>query len=150
MRLDRHGLGVELPQGWDGRIYRRAVRGARTHAIVHAANFPLPADRGDYGSGAVEEMGPRHVLVALIEHDRAAAGAGLFKRQGLPVPLAPTDFSRHMLQRTLPGQSGLQRFFTWEGRAFCLYVVLGSHAARARLVPVVNALLASATVATLA
>jgi hypothetical protein len=151
VRLARHGLALDLPSGWDGRIYRRALgAGAPTNAVLHAANFALPADRGDYGSGAVEHMGRGHVLVVLIEHDLAAAGAGLFRRQGLPLPLRPADFSPQALQRTLPGQSGVQRFFTWRGRPFCLYVVLGSHAGRARLLPVVNALLGTATVATLA
>jgi hypothetical protein len=150
VRLARHGIGLDLPSGWDGRIYRRAVPGGHAPVILHAANFALPPDRGDYGSGAVERMQARHVLVALIEHDRAAAGAGLFKHQGPPAALHPRDFSRHALQRTLPGQSGVQRFFTWQGRAFCLYVVLGSHAARGRMIPLVNAVLASAVVSTLA
>ncbi len=33
------------------------------------------------------------------------------------------------------GQGGAQSFFSERGRAFCLYVVLGSYAARTRLVP---------------
>ena len=37
-----------------------------------------------------------------------------------------TAFDRNSLQRAVPGQSGLQQFFTHRGRAFCLYVVLGS------------------------
>ena len=41
------------------------------------------------------------------------------------------------------GQSGCQRFFSVAGRAFCLYVVLGSHARRTLLTPRVNAVLAS-------
>jgi hypothetical protein len=150
MRLDRHGLRLDLPGGWDGRIYRRSVGRGHTSSILHAGNFALPGDRGDYGSGAVERMQARHVFVALIEHDRSAAGLGLFARQGFPAPLRPSDFSRHVLQRTLPGQSGVQRFFSLEGRAFCLYVVLGSHAARGRLVPMVNTMLATARVGTLA
>jgi hypothetical protein len=36
------------------------------------------------------------------------------------------DFAPNALQRRLPGQLGVQRFFTSNGRAFCLYVVLGS------------------------
>jgi hypothetical protein len=43
----------------------------------------------------------------------------------------------------LPGQSGLQQFFTHRGRAFCLYVVLGSHIDRAEVLPRVNAVLDS-------
>ena len=46
------------------------------------------------------------------------------------------------MQRTIVGMSGAQSFFTEGGRAFCAYVVLGSHRARAALVPEVNRLLA--------
>ncbi|MEP7019048.1 MAG: hypothetical protein ABI808_00240, partial [Pseudonocardiales bacterium] len=46
------------------------------------------------------------------------------------------------LQRRVAGQSGFQHFFTQSGRAFCLYVVLGSHQRAAALCPEVNAVLA--------
>jgi hypothetical protein len=36
------------------------------------------------------------------------------------------DFAPNALQRVLPGLLGGQWFFTEHGRAFCLYVVLGS------------------------
>jgi hypothetical protein len=38
------------------------------------------------------------------------------------------------LLRRLPGQAGLQRFFSERERAFCLYVVIGAHARRDALV----------------
>jgi hypothetical protein len=38
------------------------------------------------------------------------------------------------LQRITPGQSGAQYFYNEAGRAFCLYVVLGSHDRRSQLV----------------
>ena len=85
-RLEAHGLGVEVPRGWDGAVYRRSGderaptpfgptglgpsslrRGTGTGPvgppmhyppILHLATFALPADRGDYGSGAIEGMGP--------------------------------------------------------------------------------------------
>ena len=41
------------------------------------------------------------------------------------------------------GQSGRQIFFNANGRAFCLYVVLGSHRQRNVLVPLVNEVLAT-------
>jgi hypothetical protein len=47
----------------------------------------------------------------------------------------------------MPGQSGLQRFFTHNGRAFCLYVVLGSHVDRADILPNVNAVLETLEIA---
>ena len=38
-----------------------------THAVVHAATFPLPRERGDYGDGAVQRMSDTDVFVALVE-----------------------------------------------------------------------------------
>ena len=143
MRLAHRGLAVEVPRGWDARIYQRtsAEVDATDHPVLHAANFALPEDRGDFGSNAVERMGPPHVLVALLEFDPASAGTALFANQGLPRRLTPDLFSPSQLQRTLAGQAGTQVFFNDGGRAFCLYVVLGSHRGRAGLVPQVNSLL---------
>ncbi|MFL6137656.1 MAG: hypothetical protein ACJ74O_07640 [Frankiaceae bacterium] len=140
-RLRAHGLGVSPPPGWDAHIYRRAGDGdgSVAHPVLHAATVPLPRSRGDYGTGAVELLGPHDVLVALVEHGDAAAGTALFARAGLPRP-AVADFDPRGLQRTIDGQSGAQWFFHVGRRAFCLYVVLGSHAARARLIPRVRQL----------
>ncbi len=137
-------ISVQLPSGWDGHIYRRPQTDqAKTFAVLHAANFPLPPDRGDFGSNAVELMGPDHILVVLFEYDPASASTPMFSGKGPPVPLSPDQFSPTMLQRTLPGQAGTQAFFSEQGRALCLYVVLGSYDNRARLVPVVNSVLQS-------
>jgi hypothetical protein len=140
--LRAHGVKVDVPGGWDARIYKRdAPRGARTAAVMHAANFALPPERGDFGSGAVEIMLAHHVLVVLFEQGPESAGTALFAQQGPPAELRPADFDTNGLQRGLPGQAGVQRFFSWNGRPFVLYVVLGSYARRARLVPLVNAFL---------
>ena len=56
MKLASHGLTVDVPQGWDARIYRRP----QAEPNLHAANFPLPTDDGDFGSGALSTMGPLH------------------------------------------------------------------------------------------
>jgi hypothetical protein len=141
--MNAHGLRVSAPPDWDARVYKRpADDGERTFAIMHAANFPLPKRRGDFGSGAVEIMRPRDVLVVLFEYEPEAAATALFEKSGLPIPRAD-DFSPRALQRTLSGQSGVQYFFHERARAFCLYIVLGSHARRRRLVPAANQLLAS-------
>jgi len=148
--LKAHGMRVEIPAGWDARIFRRAPRpGARTAAVVHAGNFALPPGRGDFGSGAVEIMLDHHVLVVLMEHGPESAGSPLFAQQGPPTSLTAADFDPNGLQRGLPGQGGLQRFFTWEGRPFVLYIVLGNYLRRARLVPIVNAFLSGLTLADL-
>jgi len=155
--LDAHGLQVELPPGWEGEIFTRggvpeshrvgaAQTGAREPPCLHAATFPLSAGRGDFGGGAVERMGPGHLFLALVEFDAASAGTALFTQQGIG-SLTAASFHPQQLQRTLPGQSGAQRFFTAGGRPFCLYVVLGSHARRMELVPSVNQFLGGLRIA---
>ncbi len=172
--LAAYGIGVELPRGWDGRIYRRSVgppvgqesrapasaSGVESSAetsiqavglegtanpVAHLANFALPEGRGDYGSGAVERMRPSDVLVCILEFDPEAAATALFSRRGVP-RFRVGDFSPSTMQRTIVGMSGAQAFFSEGGRAFCAYVVIGSHGARASLVPEVNRLLAGLTI----
>src|SRR4051812_31426028 len=152
-----HGIDVGLPAGWDGRISVRAdgapeaaITASGTHVatlhsqpVAHLANFGLPADRGDFGSGAVELMGDRDVFVVLFEYDPDSASTALFRAQGVPRALTARDFDPATLRRAIAGQSAHQAFFQESGRAFCLYVVLGAHARRAALVPIVNAVLAS-------
>jgi hypothetical protein len=135
-RVAAFGLAMDLPDGWEGRLRRRTPEpGATAHAILHAASFALPVERGDYGGGAVERMTDDDVFVTVFEHDPAAAQSKLFAAQGVPARLPVASFSPVALQRVLPGQSGMQRFFTAQARAFCLYVVLGSHARRGVLAP---------------
>lgn len=135
--LTGFGISVDLPNGWDGRIYSRETP-AGTRAALHAATFPLPADRGDFGSGAAELMGEGDVLVVLLEYDPAVVDQALFQSDGVPSRLDPGAFSPTVLQRSIPGQAGSQTFFQANGRAFCLYVVVGQVANRARLASVAN------------
>ena len=148
-KLEGEAIEVELPTGWEGRIASRNGGGLRSSAELngraarlHAANFALPPDVADFGGGAVELMGNRDLLVILFEYDRSSAGTALFAANGIP-RVGVDDFDPYALQQVLPGQSGVQRFFTSAGRAFCLYVVLGSHTRRFRTVPVVNDVLSS-------
>jgi hypothetical protein len=149
MRVNAHGLEVDVPRGWDGEIYRRpgglralGDRAEQTHAVLHVGNFPLPRTRGDYGSGAVEVMGADGVFISLFEFGPESVGKALFSARGLP-NVSADDFAPHSMQRPLPGQSGAQYFFTHGNRAFCLYVALGSHARRRELVPEINQVLGS-------
>jgi hypothetical protein len=118
-----------------------AVDPGTENPVTHIANFPLPPIRGDYGSGAVERMGPTDILICLVEFDAEAAGTELFAATGIP-EFTAGDFSPNTMQRTIAGMCGAQAFFTEAGRAFSAYVVLGSFARRAALVPTVNELLA--------
>ncbi len=135
MNLTAHGLEVAAPSGWEARIDRRPVPepGATSHPVLHAATFPLPAERGDYGSGAVEEMGQDDVFVALVEFGGESVGSALFPDRPLPRVIEPEGFATNQLQRWMPGQAGQQIFFTDGGRAFCLYIVIGSFARRDEL-----------------
>lgn len=144
MKLEGLGFDVVVPDGWDVQITAREPHedDASHQPVVHAGNFPLPNDRGDFGSGAVDVMDGRHVFVSLLEYDPAEASSALFARRGMPRRLRQAEFGRNRLQRAIPGQSGYQKFFNEGGRAFCLYIVLGDHDRRDELLPVAEALLA--------
>mgnify|MGYP000497865533 CR=1 FL=1 len=139
--LTGFGIEVDVPRGWDVEIYQRedeAPDEGTLNAMVHAANFALPPDRGDYGSGAYEQMDAGGVMVVLFEFDRASASTNLFASSPRPTSVSADDFDPACLQRPMPGRSGMQIFFRDEGRAFCLYVMLGSHRRRRALVGEVN------------
>lgn len=150
MRITAHSLAVDTETPLDARIYRRAVEddGAATHPIVHLCTTAMPEDRGDYGSGAVDELTGQDVFISLVEFDAADAGKGLFSTQGRPPTIDPSAFSSQALQRVQNNQSGAQFWFTEEGRPFCLYVVLGSHANRVALARKATELVQSLQIAT--
>jgi hypothetical protein len=154
--LRAHDVRATLPAGWDGRITVRrdgaeeALRAAGgpvvftavPRPVVHLANFALPEARADFGNGAVELMGDQDVLVVLFEYEPESVSRPMFAVHGMPRRLAASQFDPSMLRRGIPGQTGYQSFFQESGRAFCLYVVLGSAARRSRLVRLVNPVLA--------
>jgi len=124
--LDNLGIRVNLPRGWEGRVFRRpaagevaaeaadgpaAPPGQTTNAVVHVATISLPPGVGDFASGAVENLGALDALIVLFEYDREAATTPLFAAEGMPRVLTPADFSPTMLQRALRGQAGVQLFF---------------------------------------
>jgi hypothetical protein len=161
--LVAHGIEVSLPTGWEGRLFRRPRAGEvaaqdahiegepaapqeTTNAVLHASTIAVPPGVGDFASGAVDKLGPNDVFVVLFEYDPASADAVLFKSAGLPRTLSADDFSPNAMQRAIRGQAGVQKFFHDQGRAFCLYVVIGAFARRKELVPRVNQVLATLTI----
>ncbi len=147
MRLAGHGIEIELPPGWEGEVYSRGPGSGRTLAagetsrsVAHFANFALPARRGDYGSGAVELMREGDMLMILFEFEPASTRRALFRHKG-PPEIRSEDFDANRLQRTLPGQAGVQYFFQTAGRAFCLYLVLGAESTRENAAVVANTML---------
>lgn len=157
--LQAAGVTVSLPAGWEGELTERPVGppdenglaiasfdpdgGPNTYATIHLANFPLPTERGDFGSGAVDLMSGEEVLVVLFEYGSEAANTPLYAHQGVPLPLDPDWFSSSQLRRPIGRQVGWQGFFTANDRAFCVYVVLGDDRYRTQLVADANELLSS-------
>lgn len=144
-----------MPAGWEAELSTQpdpstlhpAVESLPAPLVVlHAANFSLPAERDDYGSGAVEIMGRNGIFAALVEFDSASAKTMLFAAEGIPKRLAAEDFRTDQLHLSIPGQAGLQQFFHVGRRAFCLYAVIGSHSLRAVLVPELNRVLSGLSI----
>jgi hypothetical protein len=145
--IQAHQIQLALRSGMEGRIIRRTPpEGAVAYPVVQAASFPIPPRTGDFGTGAVEAMKPGDVFLTLVEVGSRYAGVPLYSHPRMPRALLPDEFSPHRMRRPRPGQCGGQWFFTENGRAFNLYVVLGSYASRRRLVPVVNDVLRGITV----
>ncbi len=145
--LRAHGIAASLPSGFEGRIFIRPAIGREVpFPVANFATFALPADVGDFGSGAVNLMSTSDIFTTLFEYGPESLGRPLFARQGMPRSLSPTDFRPYVLRRGLNGQSGSQWFFTEAGRPFTLYVVLGSHVQRNLLVPRVNDLIGALAV----
>jgi hypothetical protein len=130
VRLAAHGIEIDLPRGWDGRIYRRLD----ADPTLHAASFELPASDGDFGSGATARMPHGGAFFAVKEYrpgPRLLPGTGLFAPRSIPLPLEARRFHPRALQVGRPGQAGLQHFFTFAGRPFCLYAVVRALPGRA-------------------
>lgn len=140
------GMTVTLPPGWEAEIDQGAGRdtgGGITLSTprLHAANFALPPTRGDFGSNAVERMVSGDALICLLEESPEVIGSALYSTEGIP-QLSAADFSTTGMQRPIRGQSGTQAFFHQHGRAFALYVVVGSHLSRVNVIPEINTVLA--------
>lgn len=141
--ISRDGISVEVPKGWESRIRRAEPgdRGGITHPVLHAATVPLSGNRADYGAGVVERLGDHDIFISLVEYGEEAVGSALFPDVDKIPILNARMFHPSQLQRRLPGQAGVQVFFTIHQRAFCLYVVLGTHARRIPLTARSNELL---------
>ena len=147
MILEAHGLRVALPHGWSGRVFRRTGG----IAALHAADFQLPLDDGEFGDRSTSLMPSTASFVALAEYAPGAGlrpGAGLFAPARIPLPLDPATFASTRLAHPRPGQVGTQHFFTASGRPFCVYAVLAGHrSARRRQVLVLDHVLRSLKIA---
>jgi hypothetical protein len=141
--LEAHGLRIELPARWSGRVFRRAGG----NATLHAGDFPLALADGEFGDRSTSVMPGEASFIALTEYVTGSGlepGTGLFAAHRIPVPLDPTGFAATRLAHPRPGQVGMQHFFTASDRPLCLYVVLsGGRGRRRRQLLVLDRVLAS-------
>lgn len=143
MRLAAHGIEIQLPARWTGRVFRRPAG----NCTLHAGDFQLALDDGEFGDASTGRMPPRATFLALTEYlpgEGLNAGHGLFSAARIRLPLEPRTFSVRGLAHRRPGQVGAQQFFTASGRPFCLYVVLSGPApARRHQLPMLDRVLRS-------
>lgn len=124
-------------------MFRRPAGGA----TLHAGDFELPLDDGEFGDQSTAVMPPGATFLALTEYRPGAGlepGRGLFASRRIPTGLDPTSFSARGMAHPRTGQLGRQQFFTAAGRPFCLYVVLsGARTERRRQLATVAVVLRS-------
>lgn len=143
MIIDAHGLEIELPPGWSGRVFVRPGG----IATLHAGSFPISLSDGEFGDRSTGLMPAAATFLALTEYQPGAGlepGVGLFAQRRIRVPLDPLRLARSGLAHPRAGQAGMQEFFTSSGRPFCLYVVLaGGRSVRRDQLTVVDRVLRS-------
>jgi hypothetical protein len=124
-RLAAHGISLELPPRWSGRVFTRSGAGA----TLHAGDFQLVLADGEFGDASTAAMPAGSSFLALTEYRPGQGlepGHGLFAPQRIPRRLDPSAFSTSRLAHPRPGQAGTQHFFTAARRPFCLYVVVAA------------------------
>ena len=124
-------------------MFKRPAGGA----TLHAGDFELPLDDGEFGDQSTAVMPIGATFLALTEYLPGAGlepGTGLFASRRIPTTLDPTSFSPRGMAHQRPGQVGRQEFFTTAGRPFCLYVVVsGARAERRRQLAALSIVLRS-------
>jgi hypothetical protein len=145
--LEAHGLRIELPARWSGRVFRRDGG----NATLHAGDFPLALTDGEFGDRSTSAMPAVASFIALTEYVSGSGldpGSGLFASRRIPLPLDPTRFAASRLAHPRPGQAGMQHFFTASGRPMCVYLVIaGGRGPRRAQLLVLDRVLASLRVA---
>lgn len=126
-----HGIEIELPAHWSGRIFGRAGE----IATLHAGDFQLAIPDGEFGDRSTARMPAVASFVVVTEYrtgNGLEPGRGLYSSSRLPLPLDPVGFKSNSLARPRAGQLGMQHFFTKSNRPFCLYLVVAGPRANRR------------------
>ncbi len=143
-RLADRGLSVDVPPGWEGRIFTpRLPPPAENHPVLHLADVPLPFDHGSYLETAATLRGRRGGLVcSLVSFSPDLADVGLYAPQGAP-RIRANDLDPRTLQVPAPDRAGVQRFFSMSGRPFSLYLIASLDLHTAARLRIANDALAS-------
>lgn len=146
MRLEGHGLALEVEGGWEARMWTPDLPPpAVNRPVIRLANFPLPLTKDTYAAEVVDALRPGRVVASLVEFEPSSAGRGLYAHEGVP-RLRPADLDHRAVQGGPPDRAGLQRFFSANGRAFSLYVIARRGGDLAGALRELEALLRSLTV----
>ncbi len=142
--LVSHGISIEVPRGWEGRFFVPDVPPPAVNLpVLHLTDTILSRERSSFAPELAARAGGTGVLIALLEFEHTLADRGLYAPQGLNLPLLRERFHPRALQVPSRVQEGHQRFFSTHGRAFCLYVVLGTSRGVDQRLRTVNDTLAS-------
>ena len=138
------GLSVDVPPGWEGRIFTPELPPpAQNHPVLHLANVSLPLERSSYVETTSRLRRARGGLVcSLVSFGPDLADVGLYAPKGVP-RIHPHDLDPRALQVPAHDQAGVQRFFSLAGIAFSLYVVASVDLHTATRLRAVNRALAS-------
>jgi hypothetical protein len=148
VRLADRGLAVEVPSGWEGRIFVPALPPPAINLpVLHLSSVPLPPTRSSFASEAGAAVGSSGTLAALVEFESSLAGAGLFAARGAPPPIRSSELDPAALQVPSPNQGAIQRFFSHADRAFCLYVIAGLDRGLDRRLASLNGVIATLEIA---
>jgi hypothetical protein len=134
VRMEAFGIRLYVPPVWSGRIFRQAALAQKGEGpgpvIVHGANFALPLDDSNGLAGAAQAtMGPGHALFVLVNwvpDSVIVPGQGLYAAKLSRLTLDPGLYRPETVLGGLPGQVGMQCFFTVGQRPMMFYSVLGS------------------------
>lgn len=86
--LSGYGLSIELPPGWDGRLYRRPGDGTTG---LQAANFQLPEEDDDLASAARRDLVSSGIVIGALVGDTASPS--WWTHATLPVEIRRSDFA---------------------------------------------------------
>jgi hypothetical protein len=115
---------------------------------LHVGNFSLVPEGSTFGQFSIERMDADKALVVMVEYGPRSVGTALFSSGRWPPAVSATDLNpANFPGPRPPGLAANQNFVTVNGRAFCVYTVMGFAGGAAPRMDEVNTVLRSISVA---